>query len=110
MRRIGRWIFNIAAVASLVMCLIVCVGLWILIVHDGQHGVTVNFGINLDVPPVKAICGTALLPVAWIIAKAIGHYRGLPPASHCQRCDYDLTANVSGVCPECGMKIERSTA
>ena len=21
---------------------------------------------------------------------------------HCRRCDYDLTGNVSGVCPECG--------
>ena len=24
----------------------------------------------------------------------------------CQKCDYDLTGNVSGVCPECGTKIE----
>ena len=23
----------------------------------------------------------------------------------CRRCDYDLTGNVSGVCPECGSKI-----
>ena len=25
---------------------------------------------------------------------------------HCQECDYDLTGNVSGVCSECGTKIE----
>src|SRR4029077_8067454 len=25
------------------------------------------------------------------------------PAGHCQKCAYDLTGNVSGVCPECGM-------
>ena len=24
----------------------------------------------------------------------------------CRECDYDLTGNVSGVCPECGTKIE----
>jgi hypothetical protein len=24
------------------------------------------------------------------------------PAGHCQTCGYDLTGNVSGVCPECG--------
>lgn len=24
------------------------------------------------------------------------------PRGHCQRCGYDLTGNVSGVCPECG--------
>ena len=25
---------------------------------------------------------------------------------HCRSCAYDLTGNVSGVCPECGTKIE----
>ena len=25
-----------------------------------------------------------------------------PPKGHCQTCGYDLTGNVSGVCPECG--------
>ncbi len=24
---------------------------------------------------------------------------------HCGRCEYDLTGNVSGICPECGWKI-----
>ena len=28
------------------------------------------------------------------------------PAGHCRECGYDLTGNVSGVCPECGTKIE----
>jgi len=27
---------------------------------------------------------------------------------HCPRCDYDLTGNVSGVCPECGESISTS--
>ena len=29
------------------------------------------------------------------------------PPGHCQECGYDLTGNVSGVCPECGGKIRR---
>lgn len=29
------------------------------------------------------------------------------PAGHCPACAYDLTGNVSGVCPECGKKVER---
>jgi hypothetical protein len=24
---------------------------------------------------------------------------------HCQSCDYNLTGNVSGICPECGTPI-----
>jgi predicted Zn-ribbon and HTH transcriptional regulator len=30
--------------------------------------------------------------------------RGLPPG-HCRECGYNLTGNVSGICPECGEKI-----
>ena len=30
--------------------------------------------------------------------------RGYPPG-HCQKCGYDLTGNVSGVCPECGRPV-----
>jgi hypothetical protein len=26
---------------------------------------------------------------------------------HCVKCRYDLTGNISGVCPECGTPIER---
>ena len=28
----------------------------------------------------------------------------------CQDCGYNLTGNVSGVCPECGEKVEAGTA
>ena len=27
------------------------------------------------------------------------------PQGHCQTCGYDLTGNVSGVCPECGERV-----
>jgi hypothetical protein len=33
-----------------------------------------------------------------------------PPAGHCPKCSYDLTGNVSGVCPECGTEIPKSAA
>lgn len=29
-------------------------------------------------------------------------------AGHCQKCGYNLTENVSGVCPECGVVIEKA--
>lgn len=28
-----------------------------------------------------------------------------PPCGHCQHCGYDLTGNVTGICPECGNAI-----
>ncbi len=32
------------------------------------------------------------------------------PHDRCRRCGYDLTGNVSGVCPECGAKLPASAA
>jgi hypothetical protein len=29
-----------------------------------------------------------------------------PPAGFCVKCGYNLTGNVSGICPECGQPIE----
>ncbi len=48
-----------------------------------------------------------LLPPA-LVATAFLWWRDrrrIPPG-HCRRCGYDLTGNVSGVCPECGTQIE----
>jgi hypothetical protein len=28
-----------------------------------------------------------------------------PPPGHCRTCGYDLTGNVSGICPECGKPV-----
>ncbi|MBN1513182.1 MAG: hypothetical protein JXB13_14295 [Phycisphaerae bacterium] len=28
-----------------------------------------------------------------------------PPLGHCQHCGYNLTGNLSGVCPECGKQL-----
>lgn len=30
------------------------------------------------------------------------------PKGHCQTCSYDLTGNVTGICPECGIEIATS--
>lgn len=41
------------------------------------------------------------IPAAWLIYK---DSRRQPPG-HCRSCGYDLTGNVSGICPECGTTI-----
>ena len=45
------------------------------------------------------------IPLAIVaIPTAILWYRDRrPPPGRCQECGYDLTGNLSGVCPECGM-------
>ena len=48
---------------------------------------------------------TAILPALWLW-RWNRHRRatddGMP---HCAKCDYNLTGNVSGICPECGTPI-----
>lgn len=60
-------------------------------------------GTRLDAlywPCWVVVLVTALLPLRWFIR------RGKAAAGHCRRCGYDLTANLSGTCPECGTPIK----
>jgi len=47
------------------------------------------------------LIGSLALLFCWAYA------RGVPnDPNHCQYCDYDLTGNVSLVCPECGKPLK----
>ena len=58
-------------------------------------------GTTLGVPYWFLAALTAALPLLspW---RARRHRRRLLALGRCPRCGYDLTGNVSGVCPECG--------
>jgi hypothetical protein len=45
----------------------------------------------------------AFPPACWLLHK----WRFRLQPGHCSACGYNLTGNVSGVCPECGTKIAR---
>ena len=42
-------------------------------------------------------------PTSWLFYKD----RRPPKPGHCRKCGYNLTGNVSGVCPECGEETTR---
>jgi len=72
---------------------------------EGFWGSTVfwnHLRIPLILPFVIVAVPTACL---WWL-----EYRRRIPPGHCQKCGYDLTGNVSGVCPECGIPIQRQTS
>lgn len=48
---------------------------------------------------IALVCGPFL--GVWLIGSRRPKKPPFPPG-HCQSCGYDLTGNVSGVCPECG--------
>jgi hypothetical protein len=50
---------------------------------------------------------TSVLPTMWLIRFSRATRR--MASGRCQRCGYNLTGNVSGVCPECGTAIARKS-
>jgi len=55
---------------------------------------------GVQVPLWLVTAATAGLPLLWAARWLLRRRR--VPGGHCQRCGYNLTGNVSGVCPECG--------
>jgi len=43
--------------------------------------------------------------VAFLVCSPVARERGRSARGLCTKCGYDLTANVSGVCPECGTPV-----
>jgi hypothetical protein len=46
-----------------------------------------------------------VLPTAYLFWR---DRRRIPPG-HCRECGYNLTGNVSGICPECGTPVPQSS-
>ena len=63
--------------------------------HDGLC-------LPLWIPFVALIAPTLIL---WVV-----DHRRRPLPGHCRKCNYNLTGNTSGVCPECGNEIETPAA
>ena len=53
------------------------------------------------VVPYWAVAAVSLAPAAWAAHRRLRRRRRRR-SGHCRACGYDLKANVSGVCPECG--------
>jgi len=70
-----------------------------------RHGLRVpedTVVLEYWVVPFWAVCGLAALPPALLLRRR--HVlRRRRSAGLCPVCGYNLTGNVSGVCPECGM-------
>jgi uncharacterized paraquat-inducible protein A len=85
----------------------------IILIEDVVCAGVTRTATALSLPPLVTMVATAVavLAVAVILAQLL--YFGFREAHveqdgpRCQRCDYDLTGNVSGVCPECGRPLRR---
>ena len=74
---------------------------WVLLPSFWDHG---NGEWDFKLPlhfPFFALVAIVVVPILPPVIKRKRRKRGL-----CVKCEYDLRGNVSGVCPECGTKIE----
>jgi len=58
--------------------------------------------VYLSLPPQLFLC---FMVIATCVLWSLDHHRF--PTGCCQNCGYDLAGNESGICPECGTKVEQ---
>jgi hypothetical protein len=68
---------------------------------------TVVGGSVSNVWPIALVVWTLLeLPVAFVVGIPFLIFRNDPtPHGRCRKCGYNLTGNMSGICPECGTRV-----
>lgn len=85
--------------------------LLVVIVAGGVAAVGMAVRVLLDLEESHVpCCSLWLLLIPFGVATAAAWERkvpAIPPmvSPRCHQCDYDLTGNVSGICPECGTPI-----
>jgi hypothetical protein len=77
------------------------------IIHEvGFIGVSNLVGFDMQTLAIEGCAALLLafvLGVPFLVARRDTANRRQP--GHCKDCGYNLTGNVSGVCPECGTEI-----
>ena len=73
-------------------------------------GVFLTIAVTGDAHSETGLCWVTVFNavVYGTVVAGIGWIRMRPKAivgGKCARCTYDLTGNVSGVCPECGLRV-----
>ena len=56
---------------------------------------------------LAAILTSPIFGVLWYLSYILWKTRNRFPCDCCSRCGYNLTGNVSGICPECGVENKR---
>ena len=92
-RRLAGRLYAGAAIAFCVMAL-VCIPMG----KAGSGPAYLFFSLNMGLQ-ASAVSRLPVMSIWRLVTRTYA-------PGHCSRCDYDLTDNVSGICPECGTAIE----
>ena len=79
--------------------------------HDFPSDLTTGFPRREQDGPLDFYIIPLWLPLVVLLALTATLFyldrRRVPPG-HCRNCGYNLTGNVSGICPECGTKVKNA--
>jgi len=80
------------------------------VVLHGAYGLYLISGFPNNLPWAIFVNTGYYVLICFFCWKLYRHYRPLPPSdgNACLTCEYDLTGNESGTCPECGTVISES--
>lgn len=91
-------------VAFIVLYWLSTIGLYKLTIAVTRAGASISYRKDVILVAVAiALPGIAAYCVSRIIFRIMRWKNARP--NHCNTCDYNLTGNVSGICPECGEPI-----
>lgn len=86
------------------------------VLTEGCIAISPGLGWVNDNPPYQVYLGYIPIPLLGIlVVLALPTIllwlptRIAPPVGRCRHCGYNLTGNVSGVCPECGTAVAEAT-
>ena len=90
------WRFNLAVTTMLGLLMGTAIG-----------SLFIHHGLRFDPYLLLAVgCGSLVSSIAYTLLMRSGE----PGHTRYCRCGYDLTGNISGVCPECGETIDQANA
>ena len=79
------------------------------VIGGAEYFATSESWRSLFVPWWSLVVAFAGLP-ATTLGRRLWLWSRRRPFGRCPQCNYDLTGNVSGTCPECGRKVPQSAA
>ena len=80
---------------------------WLYYLFEGRTSTMADDSVFLNMIITACFVTIVLAAACRLAASQRDRWERLfrPPPGHCQNCGYDLTGNVSGVCPECGTSV-----
>ena len=106
-QKVRSLILNLASALTLLIS--VAISLYTLLAVFFLLASGARFYETLMIPFTLATASAVIFFVIALVLKKKADNTDVPQQDSCPACAYNLTGNISGVCPECGTRLNPST-